>query len=56
MGAWLVANWGNILISLVLIAVVASIIVYLVRQKQQGKSSCGYNCAHCALHGECHKK
>ncbi|MBR6332077.1 MAG: FeoB-associated Cys-rich membrane protein [Dehalococcoidales bacterium] len=56
MGAWFAANIGNIVISLFLIAIVAAIIVYLIRQKQQGKSTCGNSCAHCALHGECHKK
>lgn len=52
--AWLSANIGTILITLVLIAMVAGISVYLIKQKKQGKSSCGQNCAHCTMHGSCH--
>lgn len=53
---WIGANLGTILICLVLLAIVTFIIVYLVRQKKQGKSSCGCNCAHCAMHGSCHSR
>lgn len=52
--AWLSANIGTILITLVLIAIVVGISEYLIKQKKQGKSSCGANCAHCAMHGNCH--
>ena len=52
---WIGANLGTILICLVLLAIVTFIIVHLVRQKKQGKSSCGCNCAHCAMHGSCHR-
>ena len=51
---WIGANLGTILICLVLLAIVTFIIVHLIRQKKQGKSSCGCNCAHCAMHGSCH--
>ena len=51
---WIGANLGTILICLVLLAIVTFIIVHLVQQKKQGKSSCGCNCAHCAMHGSCH--
>lgn len=53
---WIAQNLGTLLISAVLIAIVTSIIIYLIRQKKRGKSSCGCNCAHCALHGQCHKQ
>ena len=53
---WLAENLGTILISAALLAVTVSICVYLIRQKQKGKSSCGCNCAHCAMHGQCHGK
>ena len=52
---WFAANLGTILISLVLLVIVSLIVVYLLRQKKAGKSSCGANCAHCAMHGQCHK-
>ena len=54
MTAFLAANLSTILICIVLRAIVVSISIYLVRQKKQGKSSCGAGCAHCAMHGECH--
>ena len=52
---WISANIGTILISLVLLAVVALIIRSMMRDKKQGKSSCGAGCAHCAMHGQCHR-
>ncbi|MCR4611697.1 MAG: FeoB-associated Cys-rich membrane protein [Lachnospiraceae bacterium] len=45
--AWLSANLGTIIITLVLIAIVAFVIFIMVRDKKKGKSSCGGNCAHC---------
>ena len=53
---WIAQNLGTLLISAVLIAIVTSIIISLIRQNKRGKSSCGCNCAHCALHGPCHKQ
>ena len=53
---WFAANLGPILISLVLLVIVTLVVVYLLRQKKAGKSSCGANCAHCAMHGQCHGK
>ena len=52
---WFAANLGTILISLALAVIVTLIVVYLLRQKKAGKSSCGANCAHCAMHGQCHE-
>ena len=54
MFSWIGANIGSILICLVLLAVVALILRSLIRQKKQGKSSCG--CAHCAMQGACHSQ
>ena len=53
---WISMNIGTILISLVLLAVVGLIIRSMIRQKKQGKSSCGGNCAACAACGACHRK
>ena len=52
---WFSANLGTILISLILAVIVTLIVVYMLRQKKAGKSSCGANCAHCAMHGQCHE-
>ena len=52
---WISANLSTILISIALLAIVVLIIRSLVRQKKQGKSSCGAGCAHCAMHGQCQR-
>ena len=51
---FIVDNLGTILITVVLVTILAAIVVKLVRDKRKGKSSCGGNCAHCALGGYCH--
>ena len=48
---WITANLSTIVISAILLAIVTSISLHLIRQKKQGRSSCGCNCAHCAMHG-----
>lgn len=53
---WIAENIGTILILAALIAIVAMIVVGMLRDKKKGKSSCGCNCAHCAMHGACHSK
>lgn len=55
MFAWFAANWGTILVSLILCGIVALIIKQLRKDKKQGKSSCGGDCAHCGACGSCHK-
>lgn len=52
---WITQNLATILISLLLIGVVAAILFSLRRNRRKGKSTCGCNCAHCAMAGSCHK-
>ncbi len=52
--SWLVSNLATILISLGLAALVAGIVVKMVRDKKRGKSSCGCGCQNCAMKGTCH--
>ena len=54
MFACIAQNLGTILVSAVLLVIVIAIVRYLIRQKKQGKSSCGAGCAHCANAGCCH--
>ena len=54
MFSWIGANLSTILISIVLIAIVTFISLSLIRQKRQGKSSCGGNCGCCPMSGACH--
>ena len=48
MFAWIAENLATILITLIILS--------LVKNKKKGKTSCGCNCAHCAMAGSCHKK
>jgi len=52
---WFTNNLATIIITLVLIAIVAAIIIGMRKDKKAGKSSCGGNCAHCAMAGKCHQ-
>lgn len=56
--AWISNNLWTILICLVLIAVVAAIIVSMIKKKRQGRSmvcNCG-SCKCCPMSGSCHKE
>ena len=54
--AWLYANLATILICVALLAVITLIIIGMIRDKKKGKSSCGCNCAGCAMSGSCHSQ
>jgi hypothetical protein len=53
---FLAENGGTIILSLLLAAIVAAILVHLVGKKKRGESSCGCNCEGCASAGLCHPK
>lgn len=52
--AWLGAHLATIVICAVLAALVALVIVYMIRNKKKGKSSCGCGCGGCPMNGNCH--
>ena len=57
MFAWIVQNLATIVVCAVLLLVTVLIVGKLVRDRKQGKGSCGANCAgcaHCANAGCCH--
>ena len=56
MQSWIAANISTIIISIALIAVIASILTHIVRRKKQGKSSCGCGCGSCAMKESCQTK
>lgn len=56
MFTWLVENIATIIIILALAVIIGLIVAKLVKDKKQGKSNCGCNCANCAMSGSCHKK
>ena len=41
---WIQANLATLIISMILLAVVTAIILRLIHNKRQGKSSCGCGC------------
>ena len=49
-------NAGTIIVTLILIGIVAAAVRRLIRDKRQGKSSCGCNCGCCPMTGSCHKQ
>lgn len=53
--SYIQGNLADILIVLVLVLVVFLIVKNLIRDKKNGVSSCGNNCAHCAMAGKCHQ-
>lgn len=53
--AWLSEYLGTAIAALILLAVIAAVAVSLVRDRKAGRSTCGSNCAHCAMAGSCHK-
>lgn len=53
MFVWIMTNSGTLITLLILVAVVIFIIKVMIRDKKQGKSSCGGNCAHCKMCTAC---
>ena len=51
---WISENTGNIIAMVILAAVVAAIVINLVKQKKRGKSSCGCSCGSCLMKNSCH--
>lgn len=54
--SWLAQNIVTVIICAVLIAIVSAIIVHLVKNKKNGKSSCGCGCTDCPMSSSCHPK
>lgn len=53
---WLTENLATIIVLIAVVAVVAGVIAVMVRDKKQGKSSCGCSCGNCPMSGKCHEK
>ena len=51
---WLIANLGSVATGAVVLAVVALIVIGMIKGRKKGKSSCGCGCAECPMAGKCH--
>lgn len=51
---WLINNLATIVISIILAVILGLIIYKLIKNKKQGKSSCGCDCSSCPMGGRCH--
>ncbi len=47
-------NIGTIAVILVLLFVSLLIVIRLVKNKKEGRSSCGCGCSNCPIQGKCH--
>lgn len=51
---WIIGNLATIIICLILAAVIGLIIYKMLKNRKNGKSSCGCNCSCCPMSGCCH--
>lgn len=52
---FLTENLSTIIISLIIVAIVACIVFKMIKDKKNGKNSCGCGCENCPSAGMCHK-
>ena len=55
MPAWLENNLATIIISAILLTVIGLIVGFKIKNKKNGKRSCGCGCKSCAMSDVCHK-
>jgi hypothetical protein len=53
---WIIKNLANIGVVAALIVITALVIARIVKNKKEGKLSCGYDCANCPMGSNCLKK
>ena len=56
MWEWITSNIANIVIVVILLAAVGLAAGKILRDRKNGKSSCGCNCGSCPMSGSCHKE
>ena len=52
---FITANIGTIVVGLIVAAIIAIVIYGMIKDKKNGKTTCGCGCANCAMKGTCHK-
>ena len=53
---WIVTNWGTIIVGAFVLGLLSFLVVYIIKQKKQGKSSCSCGCSSCPNAQICHVK
>ncbi len=53
---WIASNYGTVLVLLLVVGAVVAVICGMVKDKKQGKSSCGCSCGSCPMSGKCHSE
>ena len=51
---FIINNLGTIIVSVVVFAIIAGVIIHIVNNKKKGKSSCSCGCSGCAMKDSCH--
>lgn len=54
MWSWLQNNLGTIVVCAVLVLILGAVAYKMIKDKKQGRSSCGCGCSNCAMKGQCH--
>ncbi len=52
---WLQANLATILVALIVFAVLALVLVKMIRDRKRGKTSCSCGCSACPHAAACHQ-
>ena len=52
---WLQANLATILVALIVFAVLALVLVKMIRDRKRGKTSCSCGCGGCPHAAACHQ-
>lgn len=52
---WLALNWASLVVGAFVAAVIAAVIVRMIRDKKRHKSVCGCSCSGCPGASYCHR-
>ena len=53
---WIMENLGTDIVSVLLLAAIAAILVGMLRDRKNGKTSCGSGCSGCPMGDNCHQQ
>ena len=53
---WLSANLGTIIVSIILLLILSAAVMKIIKDRKNGRNSCGCGCANCAMHRACAKQ